>query len=100
MADLKSGKSSTEWWTVVGVIALAAAKMLGIVPEDASVETVATDGVEAMPYAFDKIMELIKGNSTLLIAAGIAWAYLKRRYGLKARQINVEKTNESRSLPK
>ncbi|KXH69834.1 MAG: hypothetical protein AM326_01805 [Candidatus Thorarchaeota archaeon SMTZ-45] len=90
MAELKSGKSSTEWWTIVGVIALAAAKMLGIIPEDSTVETVAEQGKEAIPYVFDRLMDIANGNASILIAAGIAWAYLKRRYSLKARQIAKE----------
>ena len=90
MAELKSGKSSTEWWTVVGVIVLAAAKMLGIIPEDASVETVAEQGKEAIPYVFDRLMDLADSNGTILLAAGVAWAYLKRRYSLKARQLAKE----------
>jgi len=91
MAELKSGKTSTEWWTVMGVVALAAAKMLGIIPEDATVETVTQGGTEAIPYVADKLIAIADKNSALLIAAGIAWAYMKRRYGLKARQIIQEK---------
>ena len=84
---LKDGKKSTEWWTVVGVILLAGAKVLGIVPEDATDATVMEGAQDAVPYIVDRLMSLAGNNASLLIAAGIAWAYLKRRYGLKAREI-------------
>ena len=93
MADLKPGKKSTEWWTVVGVIALAAAKALGIIPEDATEVTVMDGAQGAVPYLIDRLMSLAGNNSSILIAAGIAWAYLKRRYGLKAREIAKEIPN-------
>jgi len=84
---LKSGKSSTEWWTIVGVIALAVAKQLDIIPQDATAETVSSlTSSEALPYIIDKIVNLAQGNASLLIAGGLAWAYLKRRSGLKVKQ--------------
>lgn len=86
MADLKPGKKSTEWWTVVGVILFAAAKAFNIIPQDATVETVTQQGSQAIPILVNGILDIAKQNGSILIAAGIAWAYLKRRYSLKARQ--------------
>jgi len=91
---LKDGKKSTEWWTVVGVILLAGAKALGIIPEDATDTSVIEGTQEAVPYLVDRLMSLAGNNASILIAAGVAWAYLKRRYGLKARVIAQEKANE------
>ena len=86
MANLKSGKSSTEWWTICAVVGLAAAKMFGLVPEDASVESVAKEGTEALPALINGVTELVKENGGLLVVSGLAWAYLKRRTGLKIKE--------------
>ena len=85
MAELKSGKTTTEWITIAGVILFGAAKMFGIVPPDATPETIGAQATEALPILLNGIIDLAKQNSSLMIMAGIAWAYLKRRTILKAR---------------
>ena len=85
MAELKSGKTATEWLTIAGVILFGAAKMFGVVPPDATPETIGAQATEALPILLNGIIDLAKQNSSLMIMAGIAWAYLKRRTILKAR---------------
>jgi len=88
--SLKAGKSSTEWWTIVGVIGFAVAKQFGIIPQEVTEDMVAaTTSSELLPYIFDRIMNLAQSNSNLLVAAGLAWAFLKRRAGLKSKEIDV-----------
>jgi len=87
MAELKSGKTSTEWITLAGVILFGAAKMFGIVPEDATTASVGAQATEALPALINGVMDLAKQNSSLLVMAGLAWAYLKRRTALKGKAL-------------
>ena len=87
MAELKSGKTATEWITVGAVILFGAAKMFGIVPEDATPEMIGAQATEAVPILINGIINLAQQNSSLMIIAGLAWAYLRRRTILKAKAL-------------
>ena len=67
MAELKSGKTTTEWITIAGVILFGAAKMFGIVPPDATPETIGAQATEALPILLNGIIDLAKQNSSLMI---------------------------------
>ena len=90
MAELKSGKTATEWITVGAVILFGAAKMFGIVPLDATPETIGAQATEALPILLNGIIDLARQNSSLMVMAGLAWAYLRRRSDLKSKQINAK----------
>lgn len=87
MEILKSGKTSTEWITLGVVILLAAAKMFGIVPEDATAESVSAQATEAIPALINGVTKIAAENGSLLVMAGLAWAYMKRRSSLKAKAL-------------
>ena len=87
MAELKSGKTTTEWITIAGVILFGAAKMFGIVPEDATPEMIGAQATEAVPILINGIINLAQQNSSLMIITGLAWAYLRRRTILKAKAL-------------
>lgn len=85
MSELTKGKSSTEWWTVIGAIALSFAQAFGIIPEGSTVVDITNQGEEALPLIVGSVVNLASQHSAALIAAGLAYAYLKRRSSLKAK---------------
>ena len=79
---LKAGGKSTEFWALVGVGLLAVGKMVGVVPPETQTPE------EAIPALIDAVKHLAGENSQLLIMAGLAWAYIRRRSALKQKELN------------
>ena len=75
---MKTGFKSSEFTGVAAVALMAAAKIFGVTPEDATMVT-----QETIPLLID----LVKDNSPILVAGGLVWAYLKRRSALKSKQM-------------
>ena len=88
---LKIGRKSTEWWGVVSVGGIVFLKMIGILPEDATVESIQT---ETIPLIIDKVTALADKHGELLVYVGVVWAYLKRRTHLKSREISSREGNK------
>ena len=82
---LKQGIKSTEWWGVVIVAVLAAAKTMGIVPQDATVDMMAQQGADLIPMLMTYLSSMAGNYGPLLVLAGLVYAYIKRRTALKAK---------------
>ena len=84
---LKPGIKSTEWWGLVIVAAMAAAKMFGIIPEDATTESLAQQASESLPVLINGVIALVSQNSPILVVAGLVWAWMRRRTALKGKEL-------------
>jgi len=86
---LKLGRKSTEWWGVVSVGAFILLRSAGVIDPDTSMENIPEAlQTQAVPYLTAKLTALADKHADLLVYAGVIWAYLKRRSGLKGKELN------------
>jgi hypothetical protein len=89
---LKSGKNSTEFWALIGLFVLVGLSVAGVLrPEriqQATVNVQETAG--ALPSLVNAVKDLAAQHGQILVYAGLAWAYIKRRSSLKAKELDKE----------
>ena len=91
---MKPGIKSSEFAGIAAVVLMGAAKLFGIVPQDATAETVGQQALDTIPLLINSLTMLARENSAILIPAGLAWAYLRRRTALKQQQMKQVRQNE------
>ncbi len=81
---LKSGIKSTEFY---GLVALALMVGFGILnPQELTTQI--NEGVSFWEIAVNSIKDLAQSKGELALYAAILWAYIKRRSGLKAKELS------------
>lgn len=92
---MKPGWKATEAWGLLGVFIFALLVSFGVLtPERVSNFTNQIgQTTETIPLLIESIKELIESLGPLATFAGLAWAYLKRRSGLKAKELSLKETN-------
>jgi len=91
---MKSGFRSTEFWLVAALVLVVAFIATGkITTQDIQSATGRiSDTSSAIPAFIDAVKSIVNQMGDVLIAAGLVWAYLKRRSSLKAQEMKKEPT--------
>ena len=86
---LSPGKKSSEFLVVVGLFALVIASALGwLKPETVhKVTGNINETAGALPALIQAVKDLAQSHGDILVYAGVAWAYLKRRSALKGKEL-------------
>jgi len=87
---LTPGKKSSEFLVVAGLFILIVASASGLLKPE--IVNTASDNLrqtaEVVPSLIQAVKDLANAHGDLLLYAGLGWAYIKRRTGLKGKELD------------
>ena len=99
ITKLVPGIKSSEFLIIVGYFIYIVLSGTGILtPGKVASAKITADAV--IPAFFDLIQNIINQFGDQTLAGGLIWAYLKRRYGLKKEDLDLQKLNATALIEK
>ena len=90
---MKAGYKTTEFWLVAAVILFCVLSASGVLTSSriSTATSRISDTAQAVPGLIAALQDIVDKFGTILVAAGVAWAYLRKRATQKEDAIEAEK---------